>query len=83
MEESRQALINRAQEAHRLLNSPVFDEAVAATRALFVREWRSADTVAKREMCWAKEVGLDEVARQLKRMVSQGEVAAHYEADDE
>ena len=60
-----------------LSEDEAFQAAVAATRDLFTQEWERAETVAEREMCWAKMAGLAEVQRQLRRMVSRGEVAAH------
>ena len=73
---SRGALIARAEEALRLLSEPVFVDAFEATKALFTKEWLEADSVQSRELCWAKVAGLDEVRRQLRRIVGVGEHAS-------
>jgi len=65
-----------ARQAALLDRNDAFQEALAATRALFIRTWEQAETTVEREMCWAKVVGLDEVQRQLRRIMQQGEVAA-------
>jgi hypothetical protein len=66
-------LVARAEEANRLLNGDVCKEAFDMAEAAFVKEWRAADTTARREICWAKIAGLDEVRHQLRRVISQGE----------
>ena len=76
MEHSRGHLIARAEEANRLLNGPIMQEAFAEAEALFIREWKEAETPARREICWAKVAGLDEVRRHLRRVKSQGEHAS-------
>lgn len=65
----------RAEEALRILEGPVFADAMAATKEAFIREWTEADTVAAREAAHAKVCGLVEVQRQLRRIVSRGTVA--------
>lgn len=71
-------IVQRAEEANRLLNGEVCAEVFDACRELFRREWEDSDPedAARRELCWAKVQGLNEVQRQLRRMVRQGEVAA-------
>ena len=76
MEHSKGHLVARAEEANRLLNGPIMKEAFAEAEAVFMEEWKQADTVARREMCWAKVAGLEEVRRHLRRVKSQGEHAS-------
>lgn len=80
---SRGALIARAEEASRLLHGPVFTDAYAATRELFITEWLEATTVQSRELCWAKVAGLAEVQRQLRRIVGDGEHASSMPEEEE
>lgn len=70
--------IARGEEAMRLLSGPVFAEAFDAAIDLFVEEWRKSkpEETSKRELAWAKLQGLDEVRRQLRRIISQGEYAS-------
>lgn len=72
----RHQLIAEAEEASRLLNGPVFRDAFANAEARFIAAWRTCLEPEEREMYWAKVVGLDEVRRQLRRIVSQGEHAS-------
>lgn len=69
--------VARGREAFELLNGPVFAEALSAVESLFIEEWKNSDHPTAREMAWAKVAGLIEVKRQLRRIVSQGEHAAH------
>ncbi len=69
---SKPELMTRGEEAHRLLQDPIFDE----IREQFIKEWEQSDSTPDREMCWAKVVGLGEVQRQLRRVISQGEQAS-------
>ncbi len=73
---SKHELMNRGEEAGRLLQDPVFVSAFDEIRERFIREWEKADSVPDREMCWAKVTGLGEVRRQLRRVISQGEHAS-------
>lgn len=72
----RHQLIAEAEEASRLLHGPVFRAAFAEAEARFMAAWRSCNETDEREMYWAKVAGLDEVKRQLRRIVSQGEHAS-------
>jgi hypothetical protein len=66
----------RAVEADRLLNGPVFADAMAAAREQFIEEWEEEEAPDLREVCWAKVVGLKEVQRQLRRIIAKGEYAS-------
>ena len=68
-------LIARAEEAHGLLTSPVFNDAMTSARDVFVAEWEEATTVADREAAHGKVAGLREVRAQLTRTIRQGEYA--------
>lgn len=72
-------LIAESNEAKQIMEGPVFREAFANVRALFIREWEEADSQAQRELCWAKVSGLKEVQRQLRRSIRRGEHAAYIE----
>ena len=74
---SRGQLIARAEEANTLLNGPVFSDALLAAEATFLKEWRVADSVERRELCWAKVAGLVQVRRQLSLSIGHGEIASH------
>ena len=65
-------------EAHQLLNGPVLTAAWDEVERLFVKEWRSTapEDTKRREMCYAKLSGLDEVKRTLHRVVGNGEHAS-------
>ena len=67
----------RGREASRLLDSEIMDEVWAAARLAFMEEWTKAETAVHREMCHAKVMGLEEVQRQLRRMVNEGEHTSH------
>jgi len=73
---SKGAITAEAEEALRLLNGPVFGRAYDEARRLFIDEWIGAETVQHRELCWSKVAGLDEVQRQLRRIIGQGEHAS-------
>lgn len=62
----------RAEEAARILSGPVFADAMAFAQDSFRREWMEAETVEAREAAWAKTHALDEVQRQLRRIVNRG-----------
>jgi hypothetical protein len=69
-------LVARAREADRLLNGDVFAEVMAAARSSFMEEWVTAEKLEHREMCHAKITGLEEVQRQLRRIIGEGEHAS-------
>lgn len=69
-------LIARAEEARRLLNGPIFEEAFEEARTIFVDEWIGAQGAVEREACHAKVIGLIEVQRQLRGIISRGEYAS-------
>jgi hypothetical protein len=71
----------RAEEAHRLLHGDVMQEAFAKARSVFMTEWEAAEDTQRREMCWAKVAGLNEVQRQLRRVLGEGEYASHRPLD--
>lgn len=72
----RHQLIAEGEEASRLLNGPVFRAAFVEAEARFISAWRTCEDTVERDMYWAKVAGLDEVRRQLRRIVSQGEHAS-------
>ena len=76
MEPNKGFMIARAQEADAILTGPIMQEVFATTEEAFMREWRRAETTQQREMCWAKVTGLEEVKRQLRRIVGKGEHAS-------
>ena len=48
-------------------------EVWAAAEAVFIKEWKAADSIERREMAHAKTVGLAEVRRQLRTILGDGE----------
>ena len=73
---SRGQLIAQGEEASRLLDGEVMGKAFEGTRAEFIRCWEMAESTAAREKFHARVVGLSEVQRHLRRMISQGEHAS-------
>lgn len=73
MSQEQRALPPRAREADSLLNGEVMAEVWEHAEATFVREWMNAETVERREMAHAKVVGLAEVRRLLRAIISDGE----------
>lgn len=62
-----------AREAKALLEGAVMAEVWTSAEARFVKEWKDADTVERREMAHAKVVGLAEVRRALRTILANGE----------
>lgn len=73
---SKEYLVNRGREASKLLNGRLFPEIMDEARQAFIEEWAAAEDTQRREMCWAKVAGLDEIERQLRRVVNEGEYAS-------
>ena len=69
------ALRARAEEAQRILDGPVFAEAMREARESLIKDWIEGDTVAKREVAHGSIRALGEVQRQLRRIVNRGTVA--------
>lgn len=59
--------------AQRILDDPVFRDAVATTDAQIVREWRQADTPEVRERAHIRQEVLDDLVRALRRIAARGE----------
>ena len=68
--------IARGEIARQLLEDPVMDYAFRQSEDAFIKEWRSAEDITRREMAWAKVQALDEVRRMLRAVLSQGQYAA-------
>lgn len=68
--------IAKGEIARRLLEDPVMEEAYDRAEQMFYKEWRSAEDITRREMSWAKVQALDEVRKQLRTILSQGQHAA-------
>ena len=62
-----------AHEARQLLKGRVMMDAWAAAEELFVKEWKEADTTERREFAHAKVMGIAEVRRVLRIVLSDGE----------
>lgn len=76
---------NRAEEASRVLNSPMFDQAFADTRQALMNTWAALDTTDERYGEFAKDVHrkikmLDSVKRCLQTHLETGKLA-HREID--
>lgn len=63
----------RAREADSLLNGDVMADVWEHAEATFISEWKNAETVERREIAHAKVVGLAEVRRLLRAIISDGE----------
>jgi hypothetical protein len=73
MQQDGRASVRRAEIAQQLLTDPVMKDAFAAAEAAFTKEWREASDVTRRELAWAKVQGLEEVKRQLRVVINEGE----------
>jgi hypothetical protein len=72
--------INRADEAQRLISSPLFDRAFTDTRQALLNTWASLDTVDERYSDFALDLhrkikALDSVRRCLEQHITSGKVA--------
>jgi hypothetical protein len=67
-------VIQRSEEAQRLLENDLLQEAFEMADADFVEEWRGATNPEKRDAAWYKVQALNAVQDQLERIVAQGEV---------
>jgi hypothetical protein len=67
-------VIQRSEEAQRLLDHPLLAEAFEAVDADFVEEWRVATNPEKREAAWYKIQALNAVQDHLQGVVSKGEI---------
>ena len=68
--------IARGEIARQLLEDPVMQYAFRRAEETFIKEWRSAGDVSRREMSWAKVQALDEVRKTLRAVLSSGQYAA-------
>lgn len=68
-------VVQQAQIARDFLDNEVVKRAFATTEEEFVREWKRAEDAGRREIAWAKIQGLEEVKRQLRKVISRGEYA--------
>ena len=56
----------REREAQRILDSPVFQEAVERAEQQTVKEWRAAETQEEREQLHGRINGIPVIQRQLR-----------------
>lgn len=67
--------IKDAAVAQRIVDDPVFQRAAEQADDTFVSEWRDAPTIEEREQAHAKQAALQEVIRQLRSIIGDGEIA--------
>jgi len=65
----------RGQEAERLLNSELLNEAFEKAEQAIISEWRSSQNPVVREQCHARVNAIDDLKRQLRIVLAAGEVA--------
>jgi len=66
----------KADRARRILDDEVFQEAIAEVDARIVQEWRVAESIQEQAKLHARQAALQYVLRELRRMVSAGEMDA-------
>lgn len=71
-------VIARGEIARQLLEDQVMKDAFLGAEERFVKEWRATEPkeIARRETVWAQVQGLDEVRRQLRTILHEGQHAA-------
>lgn len=67
----------RGEEAHRLLESALFKEAVQEVEQDIVRRWRAETDLAKREELHADSRAVGRITAALKKIADAGRIAAH------
>lgn len=68
--------IVRGEEAHRLLESKLFREAVQDVKDEIVRQWYVAETVSEREELHSRQRALASITSALKKIADNGRFAA-------
>lgn len=66
--------IEKGNQAQRILNDPVFQEAVQAADEQFIHDWRSAHTVEGRERAHARQAALQAVVQELEVIIGRADV---------
>lgn len=69
-------LKEKALEAGRIYNSPVFRELWDDLDEKAVSEWRNAPTAEQREACWARVQALDQVKKSLFKQLENAAVGS-------
>lgn len=64
----------RAKEARRVLDSPVFRDALEAAERNYIQAWKHARTPFEREAAHAKVSVLDDVAKELRAIIARGDM---------
>lgn len=58
--------IQRGMKAEMILNDALFQEMVQDVEIQAVADWKFAQSIAEREMCWMKVQALDAVMKELR-----------------
>lgn len=74
-------VISRGLRAASILDDDIYQEAIEGARETFYEEWLASSQVAAREAAWAKTHGLEAIERELRGIISDGEVAASRHED--
>jgi hypothetical protein len=67
-------VIEKGHQAQRILNDPVFQEAVQAADDQFVYNWRNAPTIEDRERAHAMQAALQAVVQELEVIVGRADM---------
>ena len=65
-------VVEQGDAAKKLLDNPIFQEAVAQYRQYIVKEWMSEDDVDSREYRWHEQNALDNLLVHLQSFVENG-----------
>lgn len=66
----------RGEEAHRLLESAIFKEAVQDVKDEITRQWYVAETIQEREELHSRQRALASITGALKKIADNGRFAA-------
>ena len=72
---SNEEAAHRGREATRMLESPVFRDALGDAKRRFVAEWLGTPNIDVQKACWSKIHALDEVEKALQRIIADGQYA--------
>jgi hypothetical protein len=75
--------IRRGQHASQILGDEVFKDAVEFARESFYEDWLATSDERDQYAAWAKTHGLEAVEKELRGIISDGEVAASRRGEED